>query len=128
MDLETKIQTYIADEYLDKADTGLSTITAAKKTIYDDFVVEEGNLKTAADDKGMDDSKALADYGSKTMATLKTEYDDAVAAQKLTKTNWDAATTEKTRMVATDKINAAWKEAATKAYDDVDALYSGDGK
>lgn len=91
-------------------------------------MVEETGLKTAADNKGMDDSKALADYASKTMAQLKTAYDDAVAAQKLTKTNWDAATTEKTRMVATDKINAAWKLAATAAYDAVDAIYSGDGK
>jgi len=128
LDLETKIQTYIVDEYLDKSVTGLSTITTAKKTIYDDFVIEETNLKAIADAKGMDDSAALGDYASKTMAQLKTAYDDAVDAQKLTKTNWDAATTEKTRMVATDKINAAWKLAATSAFDAVDAKYSGDSK
>jgi len=128
LDLETKIQTYITAEYLDKADTGLSTITTAKKTIYDDFVVEETDLKTKADNKGMDDTKELADYATKTMAELKKAYDDAVDAQKLTKTNWDAAKTEKTRMVATDLINAAWKLAATNAYDAVDAKYSGDGK
>jgi hypothetical protein len=128
LDLETKIQTHIVDEYLDKAVTGLSTITTAKKKIYDDFVVEETALKTTADNKGMDDSKALADYSSKTMAQLKTAYDDAVTAQKAAKVVWDAATTEKTRMVATDSINAAWKLAATAAYDAVDAKYSGDGK
>jgi hypothetical protein len=31
-------------------------------------------------------------------------------------------------MVATDKINAAWKAAATITYNAVDAKYSGDGK
>jgi len=52
--LETAIQTYMNDEYLNKADTGLLTITAAKKKIYDDLVVEETSLKSTADGKGMD--------------------------------------------------------------------------
>jgi len=76
----------------------------------------------------MDDSKALSAHSNKTMAQLKTAYDDAVTAQKEAKVIWDAAKTEQTRMVATDKINAAWKLAATTAFNDVDALYTGDGK
>ena len=90
---------------MEKADTGLDIIKAAKKKIYDDLVVEETNLKTAADNLGMDDSKTLVAF-TKTMATLKTTLDDAEKAQAAAKLVWTAALTEKTRMTATDKINA----------------------
>lgn len=77
MDLETKIQTYITDTYLTKAVTGLSTITAAKKKIYDDLVVEETALKATADAKGMDQGTKLAAYSNKSMHTLLSEQTNA---------------------------------------------------
>lgn len=71
MDLEEKIQLYITGTYLDKDPTGLSFITAAKKKIYDDLVIEETALKGTADNKGMNEDTALATYSNKSMKTLK---------------------------------------------------------
>lgn len=94
LDLETKIQTYITATYLEKDPTGLTFITAAKKKIYDDLVVEETNLKNTADGKGMNEDTTLASYSNKSMKTLKKEYDDAVALQVIAETNWKASVTE----------------------------------
>lgn len=88
LDLEEKIQTYITDEYLDKNSSGLSYITGQKKSTYDGLVVEMGDLKVIADAKGMDTSVVLTDYNSKTMATLKAEWDDAKVAQATAYTTW----------------------------------------
>lgn len=94
MDLETKIQTYITDTYLNKAVTGLSTITAAKKTLYDDLVIEETALKATADAKGMDQAAVLAAYSSKSMATLLSEQTVAQGAHTTARVVWEAAVTE----------------------------------
>lgn len=130
--METAIQTYLKDEYMDKADTGLNKITKAKKDTYDALVLKETELKTAADNLGMDDSKKLDAFSTevvtKTMANLKTTYDDAETARKAAKLVWDAAVTEKTRMVATDKINKQWETDAKAAFKVVDDKYTGEGK
>jgi len=94
LDLEEKIQVYITATYLDKDPTGLSFITAAKKTIYDDLVDEETALKVTADGKGMNAATTLADFSNKSMTTLKTEMDDAIDAQVVTETAWKASVTE----------------------------------
>jgi len=59
VDFETKVYDYLTDEYLAKVSTGLTKIKEAKKTLYDDLVIEETSLKTAADNLGMDTSKTL---------------------------------------------------------------------
>lgn len=128
LDMETKIQTYLKDEYMEKAVTGLKTITTAKESTYNTLNGEKTNLKTAADNLGMDDSKTLAAFTPKTMANLKTTYDDAVTAQAAAKLVWEAAKTEKSRMAATDAINKQWETDAKAAFKKVDDLYSGDGK
>lgn len=88
LDLEEKIQTYITATYLDLDPTGLSFITGAKKDTYDALVIEETNLKNAADAKGMDTSVALSDYSNKSMATLKSEWDTAADEQATAYTTW----------------------------------------
>jgi len=88
LDLEEKIQTYITATYLELDPTGLSFITDAKESTYDALVIEETNLKNAADAKGMDTSVTLADYDNKSMTTLKSEYDTAVADQATAYTEW----------------------------------------
>ena len=62
------------------------------------------------------------------MKKLKDEYTAATQAHADALTAWNAAKTEQTRMVATDAINLAWKNAAVAAFNKVDALYTGDGK
>lgn len=94
-----------------------------KQTAYD-AINDDGSdtdylsLKAAADAAGMDPDGLSADLGSGvTMTSL-------IAAEAAAKLVWEnakiahtAATTENTRMIATNEINAAWKAAADKAYD-----------
>ena len=62
------------------------------------------------------------------MKKLKDEYTAATQAHADALTAWEAAQTEQTRMVATDKINLAWKNAAVAAFNLVDGTYTGDTK
>lgn len=106
-------------------------VTKAKKLDYDNKNGEIAGLKDTADKKGMDDNDDHAlggDFTTKTMKKLKDEYAAATQAHADALTLWEATKTEQTRMVATDIINAAWKQAAVAAFNAVDAKYSGDGK